>query len=73
MKVSARLLVKQAIKYGHDVSVIDTSPAESYLLAKHPYFPCPAKWREIVSFRVSHRYAVLCKNRVYNQLFHPQK
>lgn len=73
MKVSARLLVKQAIKYGHDVSIIDTSPTESYLLAKHPYFPCPAKWREIASLPISHRYAVLCKNRVYNQLFHPQK
>jgi len=73
MKVSARLLVKQAIKYGHDVSIIDTAPNESYLLAKHPYFRCPAKWREIVSYKISHRYAVLCRNRIINQQLHPQE
>lgn len=73
MKVSAKILIKKAVIYGHDVSIIDTSSTESYLLAKRPYFPCPAKWREIVSFRVSHRYAVLCRNRIINQQLHPQE
>lgn len=73
MKVSARLLVKQAIKYGHDVSVIDTSANEAYLLATNPYFRCPTKWRVIASFPITHRYAVLCKNRIYNQMFHPHE
>ena len=69
MKVSARLLVKQAIKYGHDVSIIDTSPSESYLLAQNPYFTCTRRWHVIVSFPITHRYAILCRNRVYNELF----
>lgn len=73
MKVSAKILIKKAVLYGHDVSVIDTSAYESYLLAQHPVFRCPDKWRIIVSFKVSHRYAVLCRNRVINQQLHPQE
>lgn len=73
MKVSAKILIKKAVLYGHDVSIIDTSATESYLLAQHPYFRCPAKWRSIVSFKVSHRYAVLCRNRIINQQIHPQE
>jgi hypothetical protein len=73
MKVSARILVKQAVKYGHDVSIIDTSAAESYLLAQHPVFRCPPRWQVIVSFKITHRYARLCLNRIINQQIHPQK
>lgn len=73
MKVSAKLLVKYASKYGHDVSIIDTSPTESYLLAQHPYYPCPARFRVLVSFSISHRYARTMRQRAYNQMFHPPK
>lgn len=73
MKVSARLLVKQAIKYGHAVSIIDTRPNVAYLLATNPILHCPNKWRVIASFPITHRYAVLCRNRVHNVMFHPHK
>ena len=69
MKVSARLLVKLAVKYGHDVSIIDTSANESYLLAHNPAYTCPTRYLVITSFKVSHRYARLARNRAYNQMF----